>query len=832
MFFSLSARYIEPSQVATYESIQYQDILDDLVTVTDQDALTHAQAVVGDDPSVISTDLSFELFEAVNEIMKNANIQIVGENSSASTELQYLFPIEQEQKQLRSFQEKEQETTHDQQSNTILDELQSEITLSTDSSKNSLRDSVANASITGLSSVLQLEQTNSSTHYDSSVAQLNTPIRLVNNLSSKPSREINLDPLPSLSNSPNSCKNDRSKLDNFEISSSPHHKQLKLTEVITKSSNSCVVSKPMSSLINPTSALKASNNEVILDSGRLDEYNNSEKTKINNADAIQELLRDTTNDQYEVIEDQGKTSRKSHVIVDNVDKLIDQIEQSSANQKRTQLFERTFSCYQQKYHSKLKHQQELLSKKVPKHLLTTPPTKLQLHPICSQQPFKEEKKQKSSPNSSSPKTLGRELIQCSPVKITIPAKLSSPNSLEENVEKKKISKIKQEKSRHRCHLHNCHRYHQHQKNRIISDQLKTENAGLTHCRQPLAQLHHQSSSPTSDRVLSKDEALISFSSHPVQSESQSSTTLHSGFMIDEQTPPSSITSMEHKQSPPLLLLNQARNAKLKTNCSHLLNYNSNNDQQNNNAFITPPPEIDTMPSQQKSISYDNLCQLPNSPHRRKFQRRKSSVTSSTSSKSLTNTDYAIDTQELEPVSPTPLSVPKSKRSQSQSSLSSSNCDDAPLSYFQQEQEKQAKNNHQKKSSSNRSPQLCQHSHPLFNYSYRTSQEPPFIPPMLPQPPPTISIDPYTPTCHHCAPPTVTAPSPFFNFSFPNPFLNPQSTKPIPHFHPHTIKYHHHHHQHPRHHSCHTYSTHPQQYPYHARQQQYNNFNYTRKFTTI
>ncbi|CAF5007690.1 unnamed protein product, partial [Rotaria socialis] len=46
------ARHIEPSQVATYESVKYQDILDDLVTVTDQDVLSHVQAAAANETTV------------------------------------------------------------------------------------------------------------------------------------------------------------------------------------------------------------------------------------------------------------------------------------------------------------------------------------------------------------------------------------------------------------------------------------------------------------------------------------------------------------------------------------------------------------------------------------------------------------------------------------------------------------------------------------------------------------------------------------------------------------------------------------------------------------
>ncbi|CAF5110459.1 unnamed protein product, partial [Rotaria socialis] len=67
-----------------------------------------------------------------------------------------------------------------------------------------------------------------------------------------------------------------------------------------------------------------------------------------------------------------------------------------------------------------------------------------------------------------------------------------------------------------------------------------------------------------------------------QSELESlSTHIHSGFMINEQTPPSSITSMGRKQSPPPLLINQTKTEKLNMNYSHLFNYDNNNNNNTN-----------------------------------------------------------------------------------------------------------------------------------------------------------------------------------------------------------------------------------------------------------
>jgi hypothetical protein len=95
----LTARHIEPSQVATYESVKYQDILDDLVTVTDQDVLSHVQAAAAANET---TDFSFALLEETNEIIKaTADIQVAEETASAFVDLQYFYPIEQEQELLQ-----------------------------------------------------------------------------------------------------------------------------------------------------------------------------------------------------------------------------------------------------------------------------------------------------------------------------------------------------------------------------------------------------------------------------------------------------------------------------------------------------------------------------------------------------------------------------------------------------------------------------------------------------------------------------------------------------------------------------------------------------------
>jgi hypothetical protein len=135
----LTARHIEPSQVATYESVKYQDILDDLVTVTDQDVLSHVQATAAANET---TDFSFGLLEETNEIIKTTDIHVAEETASAFVDLQYFYPIEQEQELLQKQLEECEEEEEEKEIN---------------SSKSN-----ENSPITDLTSIIQINQTHSS----------------------------------------------------------------------------------------------------------------------------------------------------------------------------------------------------------------------------------------------------------------------------------------------------------------------------------------------------------------------------------------------------------------------------------------------------------------------------------------------------------------------------------------------------------------------------------------------------------------------------------------------------------------------------------------------
>jgi hypothetical protein len=268
--------------------------------VTDQDALRHAQAAAAGDPSIESTDFSFALLEATNAIIKNTNIQIVEETSSTFHELQYFYPIEREQellqKQLENCQDKEQEMIKNQQPIVILEKLQSEILASADLHKNLLDDSVMNTSITDLSSILQFQSENSPTHHNTSTTDLITPIRPTKPTSKSP---IDFDSLlPSSKLFDHDTSNAYSPIsDTLALSSNSLKQQIQTTDT---SSKPCILFEPISS----PSPLKSSQNEMIIDSGCLDEFHFEKTNLVNNDDAIEELLRDTTDNQYEIIENQ------------------------------------------------------------------------------------------------------------------------------------------------------------------------------------------------------------------------------------------------------------------------------------------------------------------------------------------------------------------------------------------------------------------------------------------------------------------------------------------------------------------------------------------------
>jgi hypothetical protein len=509
-----SARHIEPSQVATYESVKYQDILDDLVTVTDQDVLSHVQAAAANEPTVISTNFSFALIEATNEIIKTTENHGAEETASAFVDLQYFYPIEQEQellqKQLEQCEEKEEEEDDDddeeeEESTVVLPEkFETEIIPSAESPKSN-----EDSTITDLASIIQINRT----HASSPITET-TP-------------SIDYDTL---------------------LPPPPPPAPPEFPAVFDQNSRkACIIFEPIFSPTNPSSPEKSSENELILESGCLT-TSSIEKSNPLNTNQIEDLLNETTNNQYEIIENQGQTSSLStDVTLDNLDNLMEQIEEPTK-----QILEKNFYHYQQMY-------QENLKKKPKEQYSPIPSVKLKLHSIY----LKHKKKRKSSP---SPVLICENVRP--PLKIKIRTKLPSPSPLPKDeplVPKIKIRKPIKKLKRKKASIDD-------QLEQEAKLSLKTEYAGLTRFEQSLAQFYHQQSSP--------DTQIIP----PTPGENEDLTILSH----KQDTPPTNETKLNFITSP------GHPNKKL----SHLLNYDD--EPLNNNTYITPPPEIDAHIHQDKT----------------------------------------------------------------------------------------------------------------------------------------------------------------------------------------------------------------------------------------
>jgi hypothetical protein len=479
----LTARHLEPSQVATYESVKYQDILDDLVTVTDQDVLSHVQAAAAANET---TDFSFALLEATNEIIKTTAIQTADETASAFVDLQYFYPIEQEQELLQKQLEQCEEEDDDEE--------EEEIIPPNDSPK-----SVENPTITDLTSILQINQTRSP-----------SPIKEPTPPPPPPPPTIDYNTLPPPPEIPPTFDNNPRK--------------------------ACIIFEPILSPVQ---------DELVLESGCVPDPLIEKSNSLNN-NQIEELLNETTDTQYEIIENQGHTSPSTNITVDNLDHLIEEIEEPTKK-----ILEKNFYHYQKVYHENLK-------KKPKEQYSPIPSVKLKLNSIYS----KQKKKRKSSP---SPVLLSENLRP--PLKIKIRTKLPSPPKEEEQPPPPPLPKIKIRKPMKKPKRSK-------KSSPSIDDQLeseaklslKTEYAGLTRFEQPLAQLYHQQTSPDT-RI------------PPTPGENEDLTLIPN----KQDTPPTTVNST----SP----LNQ--NKKL----SHLLNYD---EPLNNNTYITPPPEIEANIQQQKN----------------------------------------------------------------------------------------------------------------------------------------------------------------------------------------------------------------------------------------
>ncbi|CAF2121826.1 unnamed protein product [Rotaria magnacalcarata] len=560
----LTARHIEPSQVATYESVKYQDILDDLVTVTDQDVLSHVQAAAANETTVISTDFSFALLEATNEIIKTTEIQGAEETASAFVDLQYFYPIEQEQELLQK-QLEECEQKDEPETSTILEEkFPTELLSSTESPKSN-----ENPAITDLASIIQINQTNSPSPITETAPTIDYDALLPPSPPSLPQSAPPPPPPPPPLPPPVSASapvefpmvfdnSSRKACIIFEPILSPIN-SLSPIKPASPINHSCSIDHP--SPINPPSLDKPSKDEMILDSGCLMNSFIDKPNTLNN-DEIEELLNESSDNPYEIIENAGHTAPSNDLTIENLDQLVEQIEQPTGK-----VLEKNFLRYQQIYHDSLK-------KKPKEQYAPIPSVKLKLNSIY----IKHKKKRKSSP---SPVPISEDIRPPLKIKITTKLPPRPPPSPPPPVilpivspEKPLLPKIKIRKPTKKLKRKKS-------STPSIDDQLereaklslKTEYAGLTRFEQSLAQLYHQQSSPDTQIP-------------PTPGENEDLTTVPN----KQDTPPTH--EMKLNSTSPL---NQ--NKKL----THLLNYDD--EPLNNNTFITPPPDIDVNIQQQK-ISND------------------------------------------------------------------------------------------------------------------------------------------------------------------------------------------------------------------------------------
>ena len=240
--------------MATYESGKYQDILDELVTVTDQDVLSHAQASAAPDPTVLSTDFTFALLEATNEIIKTTEIEAAEETASAFVDLQYFYPTEKDEDEEEEDEEEEEEEevvppvsippTEERPADApsiLAEKFESEVILSPKSEEEE--------GITDLSSILQFGQSQSSSSPIKSPAQeITAPIDY----------DALLPPLPPAPAPPPPAR---------------------------------IIFEPILSPMNPSSPI--SDEMMVLDSGCLD-HSSREKSAPIDEHQIEDLLNETT----------------------------------------------------------------------------------------------------------------------------------------------------------------------------------------------------------------------------------------------------------------------------------------------------------------------------------------------------------------------------------------------------------------------------------------------------------------------------------------------------------------------------------------------------------
>ena len=565
--------------MATFETGKYQDILDELVTVSDQDVLTHAQATAANDTTVIATDFSFALLEATHDIIKGNEIEAAEETASAFVDLQYFYPIEQAEEEEDDDEEEFLDDPMEQcpepeshVSPVAQQKFENDLIASTESPK-----AEVDAPITDLSSILQIGQSQS---------PLPSPAR-----SPPPSppeevtRTIDYDSLLPPPSPPPPPPPPALLLPPPPAPSIPVAAAAEIPNVFESASSTArparIIFEPILSPLNSPSPIKPSAaDEMILDSGCL-ENSLSDKCDPLNNDQIEELLGGTTKDPYDILDQHDNASVQKPAPADDLDDLIEPMEEPTEK-----VLEKNYYHYQKVY-------QDTLKKTPEEQYSPIPCVKLKLNSIYP----KEKKERPPSP------VLVCEAVR-PPLKIKIRTKLPMPSSpkkaplrspsppppppppSEPLVPKLKIRKPikKQKRKKAPSNIDD-------ELEREAKRSLKTEYAGLTRFEQKLAERYNQQAS-----------SHLHLSGMPSENDDSS---FLPNLMIKQDTPPTAESKI-HVTSPPvhppphLPLPPPAHHPTKKY--SHL--FNGHHEASANNMFITPPPDTDSNVQPHAGDSHD------------------------------------------------------------------------------------------------------------------------------------------------------------------------------------------------------------------------------------
>ncbi|CAF0737909.1 unnamed protein product [Adineta steineri] len=793
----LTARHIEPSQVATYESVKYQDILDDLVTVTDQDVLSHVQAAAAaNDTTVISTDFSFALIEATNEIIKT-EIQDVEETASTFVDLRYFYPIEQEQEMLQK-QLEQCEHKEEPQSTVIHEEkFESEMNSSAESPK-----SDEDSAITDLASIIQINQihlsspikeTTPSIDYDAfllpppapapappppQAPSLPPPLPLPSSLPPPPPPS----PVPSSLLPPPSPLSSSLPLPpppqpvasttttSMEFSSSFDQNSRKaciIFEPILSPMNSPSPANPPSPinpppLMNPPSPMNPSSpmNSLRLTNmaSPMHPPSSINSLPLMNSPSLIHPSSPTNLTSPMKISDNELVLDSGCLITSSVEKS-NALNTNDIEELLNDTVDNPYEIIENQGHSLSSPSSTNLNVNNLDHLIDQieePPKEiLEKNFLHYQQIYQENLKKKPkeqySPipsvklklNSIYPKHKKKRKTSPSPVpvcenirpplKIKIRTKLPSPPRPSSPLPPPPPSPPKEELSVPKLKIRKPIKKPKRKKS-SIEDDLDRE-AKLSLKTEYAGLTRFEQSLAQLYRQQSSPDTRIP----PTPGENEDLTTRPN----KQDTPP--IHEMKHNS------IKSPENSRKKI--SHLLNYDD--EPLNNNTFITPPPEIEANIQHQK-ISND-------------YQRSPKKVKKSKQSSVNNHKEHYSSSRKSEHFPPPPPPPPPSQQQQQQ--------------HHHQQQHQQQQQQQQQ------------------------------------QQPSPMHIDPYAQPYHHFDARTA----PFFNFPFPNPFMNPHPAPPSNHFHPNSMKYHY---------PTPGYPTHQQPFSYHPhlqRQQQYNSSNYMCKF---